>query len=394
MDTHEDWLGPLEPILQDEHVMEIMVNGPEHIFFERHGKLEKVEQTFRDEAHVMQIIERIAAPMGHKVDESHPILDLRLPDGSLVHIVIPPIAINGPSITIRKNPKNLMTLERLLEYGSFSAEMAEFIRACILARLNIVIAGGTGSGKTTILNIFAQFIPDEERIILLQNAADLQLHKSNLVVLETRPPNLEGKGEIHMRHLMVSAMKMRPERIIMSEARGGEVWDLFQAMNTGHDGSMFTLHATSPRDTLGRLEIMATQADPTLPLLAIRDNMASAIDLIVQQNRLRDGSRRIEKITEVTGMQGDVIVMQDLFEFTQTDVRDGKIQGIFRATGRIPRFMDRIIEAGINLPAQMFMGSHGFPPTPPTPPDALLRWSQPPHPPVPPAPPMPPKPRR
>jgi pilus assembly protein CpaF len=349
-------LGPLEPILADAAVTEIMVNGPHTIYIERHGKLEKVEQAFRDEAHVMAVIHYIfVTQLGQKVDESNPIVDGRLADGSRIHVVVRPIAIDGPYIVIRKFIKAQITLENLVEYGSLSPEMAEFIRVCVQSGINIFIAGGTGSGKTTVLNTLANCINPEERILLLENVSELRLVQPHVVVMETRPPNIEGRGEVTMQQLIQSAVKMRPERIIVNELHGGEVWDFFQAINTGHDGSMGNLHATSVRDALSRLEIMATQADPSLPLLAIRENMSKAIDLIIQQTRLSDGSRRIEKISEVTGMQGDTVMTQDLFEFAQTGIEDGKITGVFRATGRIPTFMNRIAARGVVLPTQMFM---------------------------------------
>jgi len=339
-------LGPLETLLEDDQILEILINGYDKVYFEKHGRMQKAEIQFENNDHLMDIIQRILTPMGLKVDESTPILDVMLPDGSRVHVVIPPIAITGPSLTIRKFPRIDMTMDRLIEYGSLTAEIADFIRACVQSRLNIVIAGGTGSGKTTVFNVFAEFIPNSERILVLQNAGELRLSQEHLVILETRPPNLQGKGEITMTHLVESAVKMRPDRLLVSEVNGGEVWSLLQAINTGYDGSMFNMHANGVRDVLTRLEVMATEANPSLPLLAIRHNIATAINLIVIQERLHDGSRRIMKVTEVSGMQGDFVTTQDIFEFVLGS--DGSDK--FRRTGHIPTFLNRL-EGGYQFPS-------------------------------------------
>lgn len=342
MTNQSDDLGPLEILLQDDQILEILINGYDKIYFEKHGKMEKADIQFENNDHLMDIIQRILTMMGRKVDESTPIMDVRLYDGSRVHVVIPPIALTGPSVTIRKFPRIDMTIDRLIEYGSLNAEIADFIRACVRSHLNIIVAGGTGSGKTTVFNVFSNFIPNHERIIVLQNAGEMKLPQEHLVVLETRPANLEGKGEITMSALVGSAVKMRPDRILVNEVNGGEIWDLLQAINVGHDGAMFNMHANGPRDVLTRMEVMATESNPSLPLLAIRHNIATAINLIICQERLSDGSRRIMKITEVTGMQGDFVTTQDIFEFVQTDNKDGKISGEFRRTGIVPTFLNRL----------------------------------------------------
>jgi pilus assembly protein CpaF len=345
MTQNTDDLGPLEILLQDDQILEILINGYDKIYFEKHGKMQKADVQFDDNDHLMDIIQRILTQVGRKADESTPILDMRLSDGSRVHVVIPPIAITGPSVTIRKFPRIDMTIDRLIEYGSLTAEIADFIRACVQSRLNIVVAGGTGSGKTTVFNVFAEFIPNDERIIVLQNVGEIKLPQEHLVVLETRPANLQGKGEITMTDLVESAVKMRPDRILVNEVNGGEVWGLLQAINVGHDGAMFNMHANGPRDVLTRMEVMATESNPSLPLLAIRHNIATAIDLILIQERLHDGSRRIMKITEVTGMQGDFVTTQDIFEFVPGD----KTSGEFRWTGNIPTFLNRL-EGGYQFP--------------------------------------------
>ncbi len=334
-----DDLGPLEILLQDDQILEILINGYDKIYFEKHGKMQKADVQFDDNDHLMDIIQHILTQVGRKADESTPILDMRLADGSRVHVVIPPIALTGPSVTIRKFPRIDMTIDRLIEYGSLTAEIADFIRVCVQSHLNIVVAGGTGSGKTTLFNVFVSFIPNDERIIVLQNAGeDLNLHQEHIVILETRPANLEGKGEITMSDLMESAVKMRPDRLLVSEVHGGEVWHLLQAINNGYEGSMFNMHAAGVRDVLTRLEVMAIESNPALPLLAIRHNIATAIDLILYQERLHNGSRRIMKIAQVTGMQGDFVTTQDIFEFIPGD----KSGGEFRWTGNIPTFLNRL----------------------------------------------------
>lgn len=346
--------GPLEPLLQDDSISEIMVNGPNHIYVERAGKIEKVPIQFDSDEHVMRIIDRIVSPIGRRVDESQPYVDARLPDGSRVNIIIPPLALNGPTITIRKFSRNRLTAEDLIRFGSCTKEAMEFLKACVQARLNIVISGGTGSGKTTLLNVLSSFIPEGERIITIENAAELQLHQEHVVTLESRPPNIEGRGEVTIRDLVINSLRMRPDRIVVGECRGGETLDMLQAMNTGHEGSMTTLHSNSPRDTLARMETMSLMAGMDLPLRAIREQIASAVDLVVHQERFRDGTRKITHISEVQGMEGDVIVMQDIFVFQQTGYENGRIIGRLRPTGIIPRFMDRLEEHDIHLPPQIF----------------------------------------
>lgn len=347
--------GPITPLLQDPSINEIMVNGPRQIYVERKGKLEIVDITFYDDAHVLHIIEKIVAPLGRRIDESQPMVDARLPDGSRVNAIIPPLALNGPTLTIRKFAKVPLQVEDLVRFGTLTTEMALFLEACVKARLNIVVSGGTGSGKTTTLGVLSAFIPDDERIITVEDAAELQLRQQHVVTLETRPPNIEGKGAITIRDLVKNTLRMRPERIIVGEVRSGEALDMLQAMNTGHDGSLTTGHANTPRDMLSRLETMVLMAGMDLPVRAIRDQIASAIDLIVQQSRLRDGSRRITHLTEVLGMEGDVIVLQDIFRFEQTGIAsDGKVQGYFRATGIRPHFIDQLIAAGQTLPENLF----------------------------------------
>ncbi len=352
--------GPIQPLLNDASVSEIMVNGPRQVFVERAGKLELVPVTFRDDHHVLHVIEKIVAPLGRRIDESSPMVDARLPDGSRVNAIIPPLALNGPSITIRKFAKDPLTVNNLVEFGTLTEEMAKFLEACVKARLNIVVSGGTGSGKTTTLNILSSFIPSGERIITIEDAAELQLRQQHVIRLETRPANMEGKGEVSIRHLVKNSLRMRPDRIVVGEVRSGEALDMLQAMNTGHDGSLTTGHANSPRDMLSRLETMVLMAGMDLPVRAIREQIASAVDLIVQQSRLRDGSRKITHITEVQGMEGEVIVLQDLFQFHQRGIDDnGKVIGAFRSTGLRPRFMERLEACGISLPAHIFSPYRG-----------------------------------
>ncbi len=346
--------GPLEPLLQDESVSEIMVNGAKNIYVERSGRLHRVPVTFESDEHVMRIIERIVAPLGRRIDESSPYVDARLPDGSRVNAVIPPISLVGPVLTIRKFSKTPITVEQLVKFGSVTKEALVFLDACVKARLNIVISGGTGSGKTTLLNILSSFIPADERIITIENAAELQLRQEHVVTLESRPPNIEGRGEITIRHLVVNSLRMRPDRIVVGEIRDEAALDMLQAMNTGHDGSMTTLHSNSPRDTLSRLETMTLMAGMDLPSRAIREQISSAIDLVVHQERMRDGSRKVVNITEVSGMEGDVITTTDIFAFEQTGIDQGKIVGRLRPTGLRPKFMEQIEAAGINLPPAIF----------------------------------------
>lgn len=346
--------GPMEPLLRDPSISEIMVNGPKNIYVERGGKVERTSVVFEDDEHVMRIIDRIVAPLGRRVDESSPTVDARLPDGSRVNAVIPPISLVGPTLTIRKFSKVPLTIENLIEYGSITPQVVEFIRACVLARKNIVISGGTGSGKTTLLNIMSGFIPNDERIITIENAAELQLRQEHVVTLESRPPNIEGKGEVSIRDLVINCLRMRPDRIVVGECRGGEALDMLQAMNTGHDGSLTTAHSNSPRDTLARLETMVMMSGMDLPVRAIREQIASAVDLICHQERMRDGTRKVTHITEVQGMEGDVIVLSDIFIFEQTSFEAGKVIGRLRPTGIRPRFMTDIEQAGIHLPPSIF----------------------------------------
>lgn len=346
--------GPLEALLANDNISEIMVNGPKNIFIEQKGQLTLSGITFDNDEHVMRIIDRIVSPLGRRVDESSPLVDARLPDGSRVHVVIRPIALCGPTITIRKFSKTPLTIADLIRFGSMSQETADFLRACVIARLNMVVSGGTGSGKTTLLNVLSGFIPNDERIITIENAAELQLQQEHVVPLESRPPNIEGKGEITIQDLVIASLRMRPERIVVGECRGGEALDMLQAMNTGHDGSLTTLHANSPRDAISRLETMCLMAGMDLPVRAIREQIASAIDCIIQQQRLRDGSRKVIYVTEVQGMEGDTITMTDIFEFEQTGYEKGKIIGRIRATGIRPKFIERIEDAGISLPPSTF----------------------------------------
>jgi pilus assembly protein CpaF len=347
-------LGPLQPLLEDDTITEVMVNGAKNIYIERKGKLHRVPVTFENNEHVLRIIDRIVAPLGRRIDESSPYVDARLQDGSRVNAVIPPISLVGPVLTIRKFSKNPITVEQLVQFGSISMEALQFLKACVEARLNIIISGGTGSGKTTLLNVMSGFIPDDERIITIENAAELQLRQEHVVTLESRPPNIEGRGEITIRDLVINSLRMRPERIIVGECRGGETLDMLQAMNTGHDGSMTTAHANTPRDALSRVETMCLMAGMDLPVRAIREQVASAIDVIVQQERMRDGTRKVVTVAEVSGMEGDVITMTDIFSFEQTGVEAGKIIGRLRPTGLRPKFMDQIEAAGINLPPSIF----------------------------------------
>lgn len=347
--------GPIHPLLVDDSISEIMVNGPNQVYVEREGKLVKTDVVFRDDNHVIHIIEKIVAPLGRRIDESSPMVDARLPDGSRVNAIIPPLSLCGPSITIRKFAKDPLTIDDLLNFDSLSLEMAAFLEAAVKARLNIVVSGGTGSGKTTTLNVLSSFIPPDERIVTIEDAAELQLRQEHVVSLETRPANIEGKGAVTIRDLVRNSLRMRPDRIVVGEVRSGEALDMLQAMNTGHDGSLTTGHANSPRDMLSRLETMVLMAGMDLPVRAIREQIASAIDLIVHQSRLRDGSRKITHITEVQGMEGDVIVLQDIFYFRQTGYdENGKVLGEFRSTGIRPKFVRKLEEAGITLPAVMF----------------------------------------
>ena len=347
-------LGPLEPLLEDETVTEIMVNGSKNIYIERKGKIHRESAVFESDDHLMRIIDRIVAPLGRRIDESSPYVDARLPDGSRVNAIIPPICLVGPTLTIRKFAKIPITVEQLIEYGTVTPESVEFLKACVLARINIVISGGTGSGKTTFLNVLSQYIPGDERIITIENAAELQLRQEHVVTLESRPPNIEGRGEVTIQNLVVNALRMRPDRIIVGEIRASEALDMLQAMNTGHEGSMTTAHSNSPRDTLSRIETMTLMAGMDLPIRAIREQISSALELVVHTERLRDGSRKVTHITEIQGMEGDVITMTDLFVFEQTGFEEGRVIGRLRPTGLRPKFMDKIEASGIHLPASIF----------------------------------------
>jgi pilus assembly protein CpaF len=346
--------GPLQPLLEDETITEVMVNGAKNIYIERSGKLIRVPVSFESDEHVMRIIDRIVAPLGRRIDESSPYVDARLPDGSRVNAVIPPISLVGPVLTIRKFAKNPITLDQLIQFGSISPEALQFLKACVESKLNMVISGGTGSGKTTLLNILSQFIPGDERIVTVENAAELQLRQEHVVTLESRPPNIEGRGEVTIRQLVINCLRMRPDRIIVGEIRDEAALDMLQAMNTGHDGSMTTAHSNSPRDTLSRLETMVMMAGMELPVRAIREQISSAIELVVHQERMRDGTRKVVNITEVSGMEGDVITMTDIFVFEQTGFEGGKIVGRLRPTGLRPKFMEKIETSGIHLPPSIF----------------------------------------
>jgi pilus assembly protein CpaF len=351
-------LGPLEPLLRDETVTEIMVNGPRQVYVERNGKLSIADAVFQNDDHVMRIIDRIIAPIGRRIDESSPMVDARLADGSRVNAIIPPLSLVGPVLTVRKFAVSPLTIDDLIRFGTATPEMFDFLRACVQARLNMFVSGGTGSGKTTTLNVVSSFIPSDERIITIEDAAELQLRQEHVVTLEARPANIEGRGAIPIRELVKNALRMRPDRIIVGEVRGGEALDMLQAMNTGHDGSMSTGHANSPRDMLARLETMVLMAGVDLPLRAIREQVASGVDLIVHQSRLKDGTRRIVNITEVQGMEGDTIVLQDVFVFQQMGYRDGLIVGRLRPSGVRPKFVDRFDALGVELPPGIFAYPH------------------------------------
>ena len=348
-------LGPIEPLLQDDSITEIMVNGPKKVFVERLGKLELTDVQFHDNAHVMNIAERILTPLGRRIDESSPLVDARLEDGSRVNIIIPPLSLTGPTITIRKFSKKPLTVDNLIAFGTIDEKMAEFLRACVKARINILVSGGTGSGKTTTLNVISSFIPERERIVTIEDAAELRLQQENVVTLESRPANIEGEGQITIRDLVRNALRMRPDRIIVGEVRSGEALDMLQAMNTGHDGSLTTAHANSPRDALSRLEAMVLMSGLELPVRAIREQISSAIDLIIQQSRMRDGSRKITHVTEVQHMEGNTITMQDIFCYQQQGYdENGKAIGHYASTGLKPNFLEKFVMNGVELPEDFF----------------------------------------
>jgi pilus assembly protein CpaF len=348
-------LGPLELLLKDPTISDILINGPKQIYCERRGKLEKTNVTFRDEKHLQQIIDRIVSKVGRRVDETCPMVDARLSDGSRVNAIIPPLALDGSAVSIRRFGSNPLKLEDLLNYKAFTPEMVMLLEGAIKARLNIIISGGTGSGKTTLLNTLSSFIPNDQRVITIEDAAELQLQQDHVVRLETRPANIEGKGAVTATDLVKNALRMRPERIIIGECRGPETLDMLQAMNTGHEGSMTTLHANTPRDAIARVETMIMMSGIDLPLKAMRQQIASAVDLIIQANRLQGGPRKITSITEIVGMEQETVVMQDIYRYVQTGVNEqGRAIGRFEATGIRPTFMDRLETAGVRLPASAF----------------------------------------
>ena len=347
-------LGPIEPLFRDPTISDILVNGSKEIFVERHGRLTRVAATFRNDAHVLAVIDRIVSRIGRRVDESSPMVDARLPDGSRVNAIIPPLAIDGPVLSIRRFGAGL-TIQRLIEGESMTQDMAQLLAGCVAARLNILVSGGTGSGKTTLLNAMASFIPPDQRIITIEDAAELRLQQEHVVRLETRPPNAEGEGEVVARDLVKNALRMRPDRIIVGEVRGGETMDMLQAMNTGHEGSLTTIHANTPRDALSRLETMILMAGANLPDRAMREQISSALDLVIQVSRLADGTRKIVSIVEITGMEGAVTATQEIYRFRKKGIApDGKVMGVFETTGIRPTFMERLSVSGVDLPMDMF----------------------------------------
>lgn len=347
--------GPLELLLKDQDVADIMINGPKHVFVEKGGRIERSNVVFRDNQHLLQILDRIVSKVGRRVDETSPLVDARLPDGSRLNAVIPPLALDGPSLTIRKFGSNPLGLEDLLRFGAFTPEIAMLLEGSIKARINTIISGGTGSGKTTLLNTLSSFIQSDHRVITIEDAAELQLQQEHVLRLETRPPNIEGRGAINATDLVKNALRMRPDRIIIGECRGGESLDMLQAMNTGHEGSLTTIHANSPRDAVSRLETMITMGGVELPLSALRHQFASAVDLIIQVNRLQGGPRKVTHVTEVLNMEQDTVIMQDIFLFIQDGIdADGRAYGHFEATGVRPAFMDRLEAAGVRLPSNLF----------------------------------------
>jgi pilus assembly protein CpaF len=359
--------GPIGPFLRDPTVTEVMVNGPDLVYVERQGKVLETEVHYRDEAAVLRAIDNIIMPLGRKIDRTQPLVDARLPDGSRVNVIIPPCCLNGPTITIRKFPAKRITVDDLIAFGSVTPHVAEFLKACVVARLNVVVSGGTGSGKTTLLNVISSFIPEDERICTVEDAAELQLHQKHVVRMETAPALPDGTGQVVIRDLVRNALRMRPERIVVGEVRGGEALDMLQAMNTGHDGSLTTVHANSPRDAIARLETLVLMAGFDLPLRVVRQQIASAVNLIVQQERLRDGSRKVTRITEVQGMEGENIVLQDIFIFQAVAISDSaKVEGAIKATGMRPSFSPRLEQAGFRLSADIYGASTSNLMTPPS----------------------------
>ncbi|HJV96804.1 MAG TPA: CpaF family protein, partial [Albitalea sp.] len=350
-------LGPLEPLLRDPSVSDILVNTHNSVFVERKGKMQRVTASFQDDAHLMRVIDRIVSRVGRRVDDSSPMVDARLPDGSRVNAIIPPLAVDGPLLSIRRFPAERLKANDLVSLGALTAPMLEFLSHCVRAKMNCLISGGTGAGKTTLLNVLSSFISEDERIVTIEDAAELQLHQEHVARLETRPPNVEGKGAIRQRQLVVNALRMRPDRIVVGEVRGEEALDMLQAMNTGHDGSLTTVHANTPRDALTRVETMIAMGSTNLPDKAMRQQIASAIQIVMQQTRLSDGTRKVTSISEITGMEGDIITMQEIFVFEKSGVsQEGKVVGRFRATGVRPKVCERLLAAGIRLPASMFEG--------------------------------------
>jgi pilus assembly protein CpaF len=346
--------GPIQPLLDDESVTEVMVNGYDQVFIERFGKLQMTDVTFDDEQHVMRVIDKIVAPLGRRVDEASPMVDARLPDGSRVNAIIPPLSLVGPVLTVRRFPRQPLVVDDLIRLGSLTSDMAEFLSASVRARLNVIVSGGTGSGKTTLLNVLSSFIPESDRIVTIEDAAELQLIQRHVITLEARPSNIDGKGEVSIRDLVRNSLRMRPDRIIVGEVRSGEALDMLQAMNTGHDGSLTTAHANSPREILSRLETMVLMAGMDLPVRAIREQISKAINLIVQQERLQDGTRKVTAISEVQGMEGETIILEDLFRYEQIGFEGGKVQGQYKATGARPKCYDHFEAMGIRLPLSVF----------------------------------------
>jgi len=348
-------LGPLEPLLADKTISDILVNGAKSVYIERHGKLEKTNVTFNDDAHLLNTIDRIVSAVGRRIDESSPMVDARLSDGSRVNAIIPPLAIDGPSVSIRRFAVELLSADDLISLGTISAEMANVLEVIVKARLNVLISGGTGSGKTTTLNILSDFIPEDERVVTIEDSAELQLQQPHVVRLETRPPNIEGRGEVTSRDLVRNSLRMRPERIIVGEVRGAEALDMLQAMNTGHDGSLTTIHANTPRDALGRVENMVSMTGISFPVKALRAQIAAAINIVIQVSRLEDGSRKLVSIQEINGMEGDIITMSELFTFDRSSIdEEGKVIGKIKATGVVPAFYKGLAPRGIDLPIETF----------------------------------------